>query len=167
MKAAVLFLVDMREQEVLFYQNVNTIVDLNPVFAEPSMTPFVWKREAGSDRCSVRNGQKKEVGILERRTVQDTNVVDIVKPLEETYWQCSVTREFDQGEQIRVDGSWSGVVEEKRISKQVTTYSFKVGGEIVASGECRNARDVKLSVDAPTEDPLDCVLVLLALRMFC
>ena len=166
MKAAVLCLVDMREKEVLFYQNVNTLADLNPVFVEPSMTPFFWKMESSGSiqRCRVRNSQKRELAVLERKVVQGTVLVEIVKPLEEEYWQCSLTEDCNEL-CYRVDGSWNGMISETLVSKQVTTFELKVKGDIVARAECRNPRDIKLSVDAPSQDPLDSILLMIGTKM--
>lgn len=42
LKAQTLFLLDLQERSVAFYQGVETLEDLNPVFTAPSLTPFSW-----------------------------------------------------------------------------------------------------------------------------
>ncbi len=42
LQAQTLLLMDLQTRDVLFYQGVETMEDLNPVFLAPSMKPFRW-----------------------------------------------------------------------------------------------------------------------------
>lgn len=159
-KAPVLFLLDMRERESLFFQEVLTLQDLNPVFSTPSMTPFKWQPEAATGLWQVSNSQKVVVASLQMRPAK--SLVDIVRLDQEEYWQCSITHDDMLG--FRVDGSWTGVVKQRDIRDLYRRTEFTVtsGDGICARAEWRNARDVKLSVDDANVDPLTMILVLIS-----
>jgi hypothetical protein len=157
LKAEVLFLIDIQEREVLFYQETETLVDLNPVFVQPSMTPFRW---TDADGLLLLTSSSKDVILA---TIQHKNgVVDIVQPQLEPYWQCSVTPSLAE---FRVDGCFSGTISEQIKPRGISLFEmFKCGKDkCVARAECRNARDLKLSVDDPSEDPLAIISIILAI----
>ncbi len=157
-KAEVLFLLDSQEKEVLFYQESETLVDLNPVFVQPSMTPFRWKAERGV--LYVSNAQQRVLATLESKRRADTSVVDIVLLEVDPYWQCTVTHHEDG---YRADGCWQGSIAERAKGRAVIVFEVtRPDGTIVARAQWRNARDLKLSVDAPDEDPAVVICVMLA-----
>lgn len=62
--------------------------------------------------------------------------------------------------QFAVEGSWTGKVVASNPHKRCVVMN--ADGVAVAHSEQRNARDVKLSVDSPTDDPLIMICLLLA-----
>jgi hypothetical protein len=157
LKAEVLFLMDMQEREVLFYQDSETLVDLNPVFAKSSMTPFSWTDERGLLVISSNN--KVVLATVQRKG----DVVNVVQPAKDPYWQCSVTRALENT--FRVDGCWAGNISEQ-VKPRGGIVFFDVKnerGQVVARAEWRNSRDLKLSVDDPSEDPIVHIGVFLAI----
>jgi hypothetical protein len=161
-KAEVLFLIDTRQHEVLYYQEVETLVDLNPVFAQHSMVPFRWKSER--DLAFVSNAQQLVVASLQLTRLADEGVVGIVLPQEEPYWQCSLTR--TTAGVFSVEGCWQGRVREYAKSRAIVELTIEAAdGAVVARGEWRNARDLKLSVDVPSQDPIVPIALLIGVAM--
>ncbi len=157
LKAEVLFLMDMQEREVLFYQESETLTDLNPVFAQPSMTPFIWVEEKGLLVISSKSS-KSVLATVQRKL----DVVNIVQPSKDPYWQCSVTSALDNS--FRVDGCWAGViVETTKLRGGIVNFEIRNSAVVVARSEWRNSRDVKLSVDDPSEDPIVHIALILAI----
>ena len=164
-KAETLFLIDTKQQEVMFFQGVETLEDLNPVFLQPSMTPFHWTLKNGL--VSFYNSQKKELCTLEKKVVDDTRVVSIVRADVAEYWQCSVTYiEEAKNTECMVEGSWRGSVKEFEKSVSCSFVEIKTSdSKKAAHGEARNTRDIKLSVDKYDEDPLIMIALVVASRM--
>lgn len=111
-KAQVLLLLDTETKEILFFQGVETIEDLNPVFTSPSMTPFRWTMDSKKQSFAVYHG-KVVVAILEVKTLQaNTRAVTVKRDGEGVvggFWQC--TAHFEVGAtEISIEGSWEGKV---------------------------------------------------------
>lgn len=167
-KAPTLFLIDFRDRHVLFYQEAPTLEDLNPVFDQHSMTPFSWAQDSQSGLFNIINPQRHVVASLDFKK-KDLSLVDIVRVDQEEYWQCSVTEDFETAEfdrAFRVDGSWTGRILWRPRNRFVSVFSIvsASSSDTVARAEWRNARDLKLSVDASTEDPLTAIALLIAAR---
>lgn len=154
LKAEALFLLDMQEREVLFYQETETLTDLNPVFVQPSMTPFRWTDERGLYTISTGGGTL--LATVQRKL----DVVNIVQPNVEPYWQCSVTAALENS--FCVDGCWTGSISEQRKARGIVLYECRSGETLASHAEWRNARDLKLSVGAP-EDPLIQIALMIAI----
>ena len=160
-KASCLFLLDMRDHEALFFLETETLRDLNPAFDQPSMTPFRWeKSEKGTESWNLSNNHGKHIASVTANL--GTQVVDIVRLDQDEYWQCSVTNDVER--KFRVDGSWSGRVHQTQERTVICFYLVKASNEAVAHAEWRNARDLKLSVDDPMEDPLNAILIFIAIH---
>lgn len=168
-RADALFLLDVRERMVAFFQERETLVDLNPAFDTPALTAFRWRRDKGG-ALSLSPGQNasKVLATVCRKTMADGSVcVDVVQqPEGGEYWQCTLTGPrpgADKTTSYCVDGAWSGTVVEAAKSLAVTVFTVESAGAMVARAEWRNARDVKLSVD-PTVDPLVAISLILAVH---
>ncbi len=160
-KAEVLFLIDTRQREVLHYQEAETLVDLNPVFAQHSMVPFRWKSER--DLAFVSNAQQAVVASLQLTRLGEEAVVSVVLPQVEPYWQCSLTRAAGG---YAVEGCWQGWVREHARSRAVLELTIEAAdGTVTGRAEWRNARDLKLSVDLPSQDPVVPIALLIAVSM--
>ena len=160
-KAEVLFLIDTRQREVLFYQDAETLADLNPVFAQHSMVPFRWKSER--DLAFLSNSQQAVLASLQLTRVGGEGVVSVVLPQVEPYWQCTLTAAADG---FAAEGCWQGRVRERVRSRVLVELALEAAdGLVVARAEWRNARDLKLAVDAPDLDPVVPIALLVAVSM--
>lgn len=162
-KAETLFLLDFRDCEVLFYQEVPTLEDLNPAYDTPSMTPFRWVAQKGL--WALHNNAKELLCSMQLRQTQDTSVVSIVRIDQPEYWQSTMTHDREQPDRYVVDGSWDGVVTLNQVNRQVSKLDVTRRGVRVGHAEWRNARDMKCSVDAFDEDPVTILSVILSFRL--
>jgi hypothetical protein len=105
LKAQTLLMLDLQGRSVLFFQNSETIEDLNPVFQEPSMTPFCWteSRTGNQHTIAVYRKNKKLCSMITIRLAPNSNtrVATIVREGDDVpdgFWQCDLTNEIGDDE---------------------------------------------------------------------
>lgn len=109
-KAQVLFLLDTETKEIMFFQGVETLEDLNPVFTSPSMTPFRWTMDSKKESFAVYHG-KVVVAMMEVKKLEaNTRAITVKRDGDSVpggFWQCTV--HFEEGsKELSIEGSWVG-----------------------------------------------------------
>ena len=179
MQKGYLFLLDLHKKEALFYQSVETIGDLNPVFNKSDSTPFTFEGDVVVQEKEVllQTKENKEPLFCVSPAVTTPNsnpplvavtVADKRDKEASSLLGCTLSTNPAHYLEFPIDGpNWKGkIVLISKVPVWKIEVKREVGGQHVpiALAEWRNFRDVKLEVLLPNEDVAFLLALLIAIR---